>query len=407
MRTALASSALLFLSPLAAAGAPAQGHALHAVEIEGCAGIPYPAEDREIWTDGERAVDPAARFWVLDRPHAFSAGSAGRRYRMGSGTLRVRSRLSPDLSEERVTIETERPIESTYLAVYLPGVSLPCERRARYAVRPLGRSDVDLGALERFDTALHAATELLYDEEFDAAEQRLQEAIELRRDQPDPYWMMARLLYLRLEARAAELSVSERVRGYRDAERWADEAVVRAPMFSEGYLWRGIAHGRIATSLGNVRLALGAVFGGRGPGWLEQTLRQAVSLRQSFRFFGFSTRGDALHALSQFYRLAPDAWYMGFIGTRGSIDRAIELSREAVRMQPTRIEYRKELAVSLLCRDGPGDREEAQRELRSLLALPVITRIDRIDHQHARRILADVPENVCGYSRDGFMEAGA
>jgi tetratricopeptide (TPR) repeat protein len=216
--------------------------------------------------------------------------------------------------------------------------------------------------------------------------------------------MLARVRSLELEARARELSTEDRIRGYEEAERHADDAVVRAPREPEGYLWQAIARGRIVTARGNLRAALYAMLGGRGPAWIEQTLRTAVALPERFDFFGDSTRGDALYALAQFYRLAPDAWYMSALGTRGDVDRSVELLREAVERQPERLEYHKELAVALLCRGSDQDRASAEHELRELLTLPAITPIDAIDREHAQQLLARVPENVCGYSRDGFVE---
>jgi tetratricopeptide (TPR) repeat protein len=392
---------LLLLSPLAARAGEAQGYALQVLAVEGCDGIPYPRAGRELWVQGARAVDLHGRFWVLDRPALLTSGEAALRYRMDGGTLVARSRLSEDLREERVRIRVEQPIAPEYLRTYLPGVALPCERRTRYEVRPLGDSPLDVGAVAGCDAALHEATELLYEERFGEAEEQLRRAIALRPDDAAPYWMMARLRYLELESRAAELPTAERVRGYEEAERFADQAVARAPGASEGYLWQGIARGRLLTTIGNVHSAAAGLLGGRGPKWLEGTLRKAVSLPESFRFFGFSARGDALHALAQFYRLAPDRWYMAVVGGRGSIDRAIELSREAVRIQPARIEYRKELAVELLCRGRPDDVGAAHREIDALLALPAITRIDRVDQEHARRLIQDPPNALCGYSRNG------
>ena len=52
-----------------------------------------------------------------------------------------------------------------------------------------------------------------------------------------------------------------RARGYAEVEHWADEAVARAPDQAEGYLWQGVARGRIATSAGNLRIALAGMVG--------------------------------------------------------------------------------------------------------------------------------------------------
>lgn len=404
-------AALLALSLAHASGAgelaPLERVELVVTSISGCPGIAFPRASRELLIDGDRAVDRNARFWELDRPSAFERGHASRRYRIGKGVLAVDSELSPELDLETVRMRIVEPIASEYLATYLPGTRLPCERTARYTVRRREGVRADPKALARFDAALLEATELLYDGRFSEADIRLREAMSLRPEDPAPYWMMARLLYLALEGRASELSPAERIAGYEAAEAWADQAVDRAPGRSEGYLWQAIAHGRIATSAGSLRLALRGWTGGRGPSWLEATLRKAVSLPEDFRFFGFSTRGDALHALAQFYRLAPTGWYMSLVGTRGDLDRAIELSRESVALQPTRIEYRKELAVELFCRGGESDVAEAIAELETAGSIPGITRIDRIDQEHARKFLRRPPEGICYYSRDAFQESAS
>jgi hypothetical protein len=404
---ASAATLLLALTPReqAAADVPVDRIELVADSVEGCPGIPFPRAPRELLVNGDEAVDVEARFWELDRPTAYAHGHASRRYRIGEGTLEVDAELSPALDSEVIRVSVAEPIAPAYLATYLPGTRLPCERVTRYRAQRGESGRADLATLARFDRALQEATELLYDARFTEGEARLREAISLRPDDPAPYWMMARLRYLALEGRAETLTLSERIGGYEEAEHWADEAVARAPGRAEGYLWQAIAHGRIATSAGSLNLALRGWLGGRGPSWLESTMRKAVSLPEEFRFFGFSTRADALHALAQFYRLAPTAWYMSLVGTRGNIDRSIELSREAVALQPVRIEYRKELAVELLCRAADGDASAAREQLDALKAIPAITPIDRIDQAHASALPRASQNSLCSYSRDWFQES--
>ncbi|MFQ5514695.1 MAG: hypothetical protein ACE5FG_09670 [Myxococcota bacterium] len=402
---------ILLLAALASrAGAvPREGlrHvALRATAIDGCPGIPYPRGERELFIDGDHVVDARSRFWELDRAREYRRGTAQVRYRVDTGSLLIVSELSEDLRTEKVRISIETPIEASYLRIYLNEVKLPCERHVSYDLRELGTAKADLEVLARFDALLHEATELGYNERYADVMERLRQAITLIPDDPAPYWMMARARYLELEQQAQTLSKEERMRGYEEAERWADAAVGRAPHRAEGYLWQGILRGRMATAQGNIRVALRGMLGGRGPAWLEQTLRKAVSLQEEYRFFGFSTRANALYALAQFYRLAPDAWYMAAVGTRGDIDRAVALARETVEAQPVRIEFHKELAVALLCRARPGDREEAEQHLREVLRLPAITRLDRIDQKHAHLLMRGLP-NVCWYSRDSLQETAA
>ena len=72
-----------------------------------------------------------------------------------------------------------------------------------------------------------------------------------------------------------------------------------------------------------------------------------------------------------------------------------------------RIEFRKELAVELLCRGRDADRSEAAAQLVALLELPAITPIDRVDQAHARRLIEGSIPDVCWYSRDAVQELAA
>jgi len=394
-------------SAASAQAVDAQRVSLRVESSQGCAGIPHMHGGRELWISGKRTVDRTAYFWVLDQARSYALGRSTVRYRVGGGILRVDSELDEDLRGEVVRMHVETPIEEAYRSVYLPGVDLPCERRIRYRVRELPPGRADLTVLGRFDALLHRAAEVGYEGRFEESLALLGTAVGLDSDDPAPHWMMARARYLQLESATDRIPMAERLDGYREAEKWADRAVALAPDSPEGYLWQGVLRGRMATAMGNVRMAMNGMVGGRGPAWLAKTLEKAVSLEEQYVFFGYSTHGNALYALAQFYRLAPDAWYMAAVGTRGDIDRAIALSRDAVAVQPIRIEFRKELAVALLCRGHEEDRQAAEAELHKLLDLPAITRIDRIDHEHAKLLLRDGIPDVCWYSRDAAPEVTA
>ncbi|MBW2281919.1 MAG: hypothetical protein JRG82_14350 [Deltaproteobacteria bacterium] len=406
MIAVLALLAASLAGPADASAATATRVALHTLGTRGCAGLPAPAPQRELWIAGRHAVDPGARFWVLDRSRSYADGKASTRYRLGDGSLRVDAELAPDFGSERIRVWIDEPVAAPYLQLYLPGVALPCERQVDYRVSPLAGGEASLEALARFDALLHEATELGYDQRFAESDARLRAAIGIDADDPAPHWMRARTRYLKLESRDA-LAAPHRVAAYGEAEAFADRAVALAPDRAEGYLWQGILRGRMVTSQGSVRTALNGMVGGRGPAWLERALSQAVSLPGEYRFFGFSTHGNALHALAQFYRLAPDAWYMAAVGTRGDIDRAIDLSRAAVATQTVRIEFRLELAVALLCRGSETDLLEARSQLKTLLGLPAVTEVDRVDQTHARRLLRGTILDVCAYSRDAVPEVAA
>jgi len=95
------------------------------------------------------------------------------------------------------------------------------------------------------------------------------------------------------------------------------------------------------------------------------------------------------------------------IGTCGDLDKSVAYQRKAVSIEPSRIEYHKELAMSLLCRGAARDRledvAEAKRIFNALQALPEFKATDPIDKEHSRMVLAD-PSLACGYSRDVQQE---
>jgi hypothetical protein len=123
--------------------------------------------------------------------------------------------------------------------------------------------------------------------------------------------------------------------------------------------------------------------------------------------FGFSAAGDARIGAAQLYRLLPaGAWTGPLLGVSRDLERAVELAREAVALQPQRIEYAKELGVALLCRaaesGAPGDDAEARHVLGSALALPVRTPYERTDRRHVAALLAGPAASACSYSRDAY-----
>jgi len=396
---------VLAVESVRAASAMLERELLTPQSTEGCEGIRVSGAERELWSDAERSVDVAGRYWRLERPSVFEHDRSVRSYRVGAGSLEVVSELSDDHRTETLAMRIAAPIEPRVLRRYLPDVALPCTRTVRYEMRALPAAQGDLESLAAFDDSLHRAAELVYDERFAEARSALEVARRLRPEMPAPYWMLARLSFLELEEDAETRSAEQRVATYERARELADAAIERAPEKAEGYLWRGIALGRRATARGNLRVAFAGMVGDDGPKEIEVALRRATDLVYDYAFFGASTRADAFYALAQYYRLAPDGWYMRFMGTRGDRVRAADLAREAALLEPGRIDYALEVAVSSLCRAQPGDVEFARRELDRLIALPALSELDRIDQAHARALEESVPDNICWYSRDGFQES--
>ena len=162
--------------------------------------------------------------------------------------------------------------------------------------------------------------------------------------------MRARVAYLEGESLPAG-DRAGRLAAFARAERFADEAVELAPEHGEGWLWRGIARGRITTTQAGLRRAFDVLRGERGPAWVAECFERAIALRPEYVHFGFSAAGDARAGAAQLYRLLPDgAWARRVLGVARDLDRAVVLAREALALQPIRIEYAKELGVALLCR---------------------------------------------------------
>jgi hypothetical protein len=117
---------------------------------------------------------------------------------------------------------------------------------------------------------------------------------------------------------------------------------------------------------------------------------------------------DCAHALGIFYRLVPDSWIVDLIsGTRGSLEKSLEMQQWANSCKPDDISIKKELGVSQLCL-GQKRKDNAmitagRANLLQVGNLPVRTPSDATDQTHARRLLLD-PTLACEYSRDGQQD---
>ena len=404
--------ALLLGLLLAAAPAGAAARLERHVEESRCGALiaNVTHELAETRLDGGAAtVDLDARAWRLDEPGVYRrAGSewlSDERYRVGDGAVRVRIALATEAGRFAADVLPE-PAGDFALALeqYLPGIALPCRAEGRIALAPSpgsGRSPEGAAAVHAL---MRRTTEQLYDQHFTAAEAGLLEAQRLAPGSDTVRWMRARAAYLEGEALPAD-DRDGRLAAFARAERFADEAVELAPEHGEGWLWSGIARGRITTTQAGLQRAFDVLRGERGPGWVAHCFERAIALNPEYVHFGFSAAADARAAAAQLYRLLPDGvWARPVIGVARDLDRAVALAREALAIQPVRIEYAKELGVALLCRAASegGDLAEAQRVLREAQALPVRTPYELTDRRHAGELLAGPPDAACGYSRDAW-----
>lgn len=217
-------------------------------------------------------------------------------------------------------------------------------------------------------------------------------------------WRLARALYEKGELMSAQgRPDSERLPLYAQAQAAAHKAQELAPDNGLGYLWEGVALGRVATSKGILSQLFTADDMERL--WLKAL---ATGTRYASASGNSTFPGDAYNALGQFYRLCPDWAAMKWIaGTRGDIDQAVAYQRRLVTAEPQRIEGLKELGVALICKGNKQSNEAAKAEgrqwLQKALALTPKNPVDRVDHAQIPTILAREAD-ACEYSRDGYED---
>ncbi|MSQ03888.1 MAG: hypothetical protein EXR71_18705 [Myxococcales bacterium] len=222
-------------------------------------------------------------------------------------------------------------------------------------------------------------------------------------EDPEALWRLSRALYENGEVLAQSVPDKQRLAIYARARGLAHRAQLLEPNGGQGYLWEGVAMGRIATASGILSQLSTADD-------IERLWLTALGKKTRYRMdSGISSfPGDVYNALGQFYRLCPDWKLMEWIsGTRGDIDKSVKYLRMMVADDPKRPEGLKELGVALLCKGYKQGDEAAKTEGRTWLngayALPHTYPTDVIDHRQIPVILAKEAD-ACGYSRDGWED---
>lgn len=367
------------------------------------------AQGRLRWTDRE------ANYWQLTTPIAYLGDEsqlvASERFRVGDGAIRVESRIFP--SEKRYQIEIRSEPAGDFEKArtkYLPNLVLPCRSAGKLEIK----SEASAGQVVAAETRirhyrlLHQASELIYDDRFAEAKAALSEAQKLRPENDTALWLEARVHFLEAETLPAT-EKSKRLAAYQTARARAEQAIRVNPKSAEAHLWLAIAEGRIATSQGNFRAAIDSIMDSGGPALIANSFERAIALQAKYVHFGYSAHGDALNGAAQFYRLMPESFFVSsLLGVAGNLDRSVELAQQAFDLQPDRIEYAKELGVSLLCRSAKNhsapDLEKAKQALHAALMLTAYTKLEIIDQQQIRRLLQIEPNRACAYSRDGWQD---
>lgn len=366
-----------------------------------------------------RWTDHSAKYWQLTTPIVYLGTDtelfASERFRVGGGAIRVESRIFP--SKNRYQIEIFPEIAGDFEIArkkYLPNIVLPCHILGELQSVPETTAEVRLADIDpashiRYYRLLHQASELIYDDQFTAANAVLSEAQRLLPETETALWLNARVNFLEAET-LPTAEKSKRLAAYQQARALAEQAIRINSKSAEAHLWLAIAEGRIATSQGDLRAALNSIFDSGGPALIANSFERAIALDAQYAHFGDSAHADALNGAAQFYRLMPQSTLVkSLFGVAGNLDRSVELVEQAFSLQPDRIEYAKELGVSLLCRGAKTgsarDIERAKQILQTGLAQTAYTNLEVIDQRHLRRLLQIEPARACAYSRDGWQDA--
>jgi tetratricopeptide (TPR) repeat protein len=243
---------------------------------------------------------------------------------------------------------------------------------------------------------------------YDESDKLLDKVMNICPDRAEPYWRTARNEYDRIEAIPRDKKPDKNIlmKRYQALEALADKGIELDENNGACWMWKGVGIGRYGTTRGILRSLFLAED-------VESAWLKAESLKHPYRAEDGTgnAEGDNYHALGMFYRLVPE-WlcYIPFkwlIGACGDKEKSIEYQRKAVALEPTRMEYLRGLAVSLLCHgqsyDKPEEIEEAKKIIRKMQSLPEIKPYDKIDKEHAMMLLEE-PSLACGYQRDAQQE---
>lgn len=260
-------------------------------------------------------------------------------------------------------------------------------------------------AADNCDQLAAQAEKLWLARDYNGSDKVLDDAAKQCPKRAELYWRKARNEYDRIEnlPRDKKPAKDQLITRYRGIEALAAKCIALDPNDGNCHLWKGIGQGRRGTTQGILSSL-------REASDLEKSFLKAESLKPQYRAENGSANalGDTYNALGQYYRVVPEwACHIPLLGACGNLQKSVDYQKKAVAREPKRIEYQKELGVSLICHgqkySKPPEIEEGKKLLQGLAALPNIKPSDEIDKQHAKMLLAN-PDLACGYSRDAQQE---
>jgi tetratricopeptide (TPR) repeat protein len=234
-------------------------------------------------------------------------------------------------------------------------------------------------------------------------DQRLKESP----DDIDLYWTRARFLFEIAEVHPRDAPALDKQAHYSDMLATVERGMQLDPDYPALRFARGAAMARLGTTRG----VLSSLFMAKD---IETDWKYA-SEHPTWRYASIGgvqvLPCDAWHALGIFYRMVPDRWIVQVLaGTRGDMDKSLELHQKTVECKPDEPKNWKELGVTQLC-IGQQRKDDAlvaqgRASLERAAAITPRGEKERIDVAHSKALLAD-PKLACGYSRDGQQDLDA
>ncbi|MEZ4321301.1 MAG: hypothetical protein R3F61_27745 [Myxococcota bacterium] len=225
------------------------------------------------------------------------------------------------------------------------------------------------------------------------------------RETGDPHLTLfvARSYYQYLEGNEEITDKKERMEIYERALAVLEEGMAKAPEDVHLKFAYGVLMGRIGTTRG-VLASL------RTADDIENAWLATVNSDYQYASIGLQEElpCDGYLALGIFYRLVPDSWLVKAIsGTKGDLDKSLEMQEKGAKCAGDRVRNLKELAVTQMCigtkRGQPELIEAGRKNINHYLSLPPSTQAEVVDFKHGALLLGN-PDMACGYSRDGQQD---
>jgi len=217
----------------------------------------------------------------------------------------------------------------------------------------------------------------------------------------DACWRSARMFWLAADTLEPERRI-EKIAYFERSGAMAARGLELDPDCAECMLWKFTAMGRLATTRG-IWTSM------RQVPEMADLLDRAIELEPRHRDDeNNSTLGNLHYTSAIFYRVMPD-WFVIrlLLGVRGDKERALDHSRRALELHPSRLDYQIEVGTQLMCLGSSRGDDALLAEGDATLQRATAREAHTLDDQReivAARIMIENPAKACGYAGDTWIE---